>query len=174
MSGYIDNNKNPVFFVNILHNILKYNKQIHFIWFYSHQTNHGIGYYAELYAKYLELEHHISWVHVEQKDYFEMFAGIDAFVLTSHRESFSLVALEALYLRKPVITYQNIGGTTEILENHTDLLCKNYTVQDFVDKMLYVMDNYEHITTYQHHLERFTRDNLLVQWDTLTNDFLSK
>lgn len=69
-------------------------------------------------VKELELEDRVqflSWVH-DKKEFFD---SIDIFCLTSKRETFGLVLLEAMKFCKPIIS-TNVDGPREILRNEVD------------------------------------------------------
>jgi glycosyltransferase involved in cell wall biosynthesis len=60
------------------------------------------------------LENEIIWLGDVGEDYFNYLNCADGFVLTSVKESFSMVTVEALLLGLPIVT-QNCGGVIEIL-----------------------------------------------------------
>jgi L-malate glycosyltransferase len=64
----------------------------------------------------LGLEGKIIWLENKGADYYKYFTCADGFVLTSLKESFSLVTVEALLLGLPVVA-QDCGGVREILAN---------------------------------------------------------
>lgn len=172
MSGSINNNKNPLFYVQIVSEILKQRQDVHFVWFSNQITDYGISLYAKKYAESLGVAESISWVYADYSNYYELLLGIDALVLTSRRESFSLAVLEALLLKKPSITYRGVGGTTEIVGIDNVLVVDDYTINSFVKIMLYVMDNYQNIKI-NDDLVRFSKEKAVQIWDNIIAKFIN-
>lgn len=73
----------------------------------------------------------LSWV----KDKKEFFDSIDIFCLTSKRETFGLVLLEAMKFCKPIIS-TNADGPKEILRNEVDGLMVNLDPIESVDERI--------------------------------------
>ena len=53
-----------------------------------------------------------------QKRVCDFLNACDAFILPSNSESFGLVIIEAMYLKKPVLVFKDSGGPLEIIENN--------------------------------------------------------
>jgi glycosyltransferase involved in cell wall biosynthesis len=115
MSGTLDKNKNPFLFVEIASIIIKSKPDTTFLWIGGTINSH-----FEKACKELADEHHVSnniiWAGDVAEKYHEYFNCADGFVLTSEKESFSMVTVEALLYGLPVVT-QNCGGVIEILKN---------------------------------------------------------
>ena len=114
MSGSMDENKNPYLFVDAAYEVLKTCPNTMFMWIGATEN--------ELLKKCKEkvtefgLETKTIWLENKSSDYYNYFNCADGFVLTSLRESFSIVTVEALLLELPVVA-QDCGGVREILEN---------------------------------------------------------
>lgn len=114
MCGTLDENKNPFLFIAIAAEICKTSPDTRFMWIGSApQPAYASACIAR--AKQLGVSHRITWMLDAGEDYYNYFNCADGFVLTSRKESFSLVTAEALLLELPVVA-QNCGGVTEVLE----------------------------------------------------------
>ena len=60
MSGSTDYKKNPVRFVEIARELNVQYPDTHFIWL-GNNPNSGLDTYAKKYAKYLKIDHKITW-----------------------------------------------------------------------------------------------------------------
>lgn len=114
MSGSFDENKNPHLFVDIAFEVLKIWPNALFMWIGT--TENELLKDCKKRVSELNLEGKIIWMENKGADYYKYFNCADGFVLTSLKESFSLVTLEALLLELPVVT-QNCGGVKEILRD---------------------------------------------------------
>ena len=66
---------------------------------------------------------------------------IDIFIFSSEGEAFSLVILEAMANRKPIVAF-NVDGVNEaIVNNKTGFLVNNMDVQQFAYKIKYLIKN---------------------------------
>ena len=136
MSGTRDHNKNPAGFVRIANELLKQEPNAHFLWIGG--TDTGDSLYAKGLARQLHLEDKISWVPERTEDYFDYLNLADGFVLTSIRESLSLVTLEAAALGKPFVSF-NSGGPKEIFSNGMGAVVDSWNPEDMINAMLQVM-----------------------------------
>ncbi|PSF36751.1 hypothetical protein C7H19_12335 [Aphanothece hegewaldii CCALA 016] len=140
MSGSTDYNKNPVRFVEIAHHLNTLYPDTRFIWLGNNSLS-GLDTYAKQYAKFLKISDKIIWTGVLTGDkYYNYLQIADAFVLTSSKESFSLVTIEALYMGKPVVSY-DCGGTREIISKGMGHIVESGHISDIVEKMIQVMSN---------------------------------
>jgi|GEM_PF-2685611 len=114
MSGSMDENKNPHLFIDIAFEVLKSYPDTMFMWIGG--TENALLEDCKRRVKELDLEGKIIWLGNIGADYYNYFNCADGFVLTSLKESFSLVVVEALLLELPVVV-QDCGGVREILEN---------------------------------------------------------
>ncbi len=68
-------------------------------------------------------------------------ADMDVLLLTSHREVFPMVLLEAMAVGTPIISV-NTGGISEAIDdNETGFLISNYSVQAFIEKIMEMRAN---------------------------------
>ena len=75
------------------------------------------------------------------EEYQNYFNCADGFILTSKKESFSLVTVEALLLGLPVVTH-DCGGVREILKEDIGVIVKEKNnVTQFAEAMVHFMDN---------------------------------
>lgn len=148
MSGSTDYNKNPVRFVEIAKELTVQYPDTHFIWL-GNNHNSALDTYVKRYAEYLKINNKITWVGVlNGRDYYNYLQVIDGFILTSSKESFSIVTMEALYLGKPVISF-DCGGTREIIQDGMGHIVKSGNLSDMVEAMTTVMsqpENYQFTT----------------------------
>lgn len=117
MSGTLDANKNPLRFVELARMAVKRDKRLRFVWIGD--GDGGYVRYAKRLAEGYRLEPVLRWQSaLSGEDYYAAMSAANCMVLTSDHESLSLVAIEALALGFPVITFAN-GGTTEIITKNT-------------------------------------------------------
>jgi L-malate glycosyltransferase len=136
MSGTRDHNKNPAGFVRIASELLKQEPNTHFLWIGG--TDTGDSLYAQALAKKLKIDEKVSWVSERIEDYFDYLNVADGFVLTSFRESLSMVTLEAAALGKPFVSF-NSGGPKEIFRAGMGVVVDSWNVRDLISAMLQVM-----------------------------------
>jgi len=136
MSGTRDPNKNPAAFVRIADELLKREPHAYFLWLRGAETGYSL--YARALAKTFGIDDKIFWVPEETENYFDYLDLADAFVLTSFKESFSLVTLEAAALGKPFVSF-NSGGPKEIFRDGMGAVVDSWNLQDMVAAMLQVM-----------------------------------
>ena len=115
MSGSLDENKNPFLFIEIAKVILQQKKNAMFLWL-GGTANQRFQEECEDKTNVNSLAGKLIWAGDVAEDYMSYFNCADGFVLTSIKESFSLVTVEALLLGLPVVT-QNCGGVVEILRD---------------------------------------------------------
>ena len=115
MSGSLDENKNPFLFIEIAKVIIQQKKNAMFLWL-GGTANQRFQEECEGKTNVNLLAGKIIWAGDAAEDYMSYFNCADGFVLTSIKESFSLVTVEALLLGLPVVT-QNCGGVVEILRD---------------------------------------------------------
>jgi len=113
MSGSLDENKNPFLFIEIAKEILSRKPNTRFLWI-GGTTDKKFEKECLDRTKSNSLDKNIIWLGDVDEDYYNYFNCADGFVLTSVKESFSMVTVEALLLGLPIVT-QNCGGVTEIL-----------------------------------------------------------
>ncbi len=115
MSGSLDENKNPFLFIEIAKELLKKKNNVKFLWI-GGTANKSFEKQCINETDSALLKEKIIWLGDVADEYYRYFSSADGFVLTSNKESFSLVTVEALLLGLPIVT-QNCGGVLEILKN---------------------------------------------------------
>lgn len=139
MSGTMDVNKNPSVFVDLASHILKKRNNAYFIWLIAGSEDNGYVSYCKNKALQYGIANKIIWVSDLGHEYYDYFDAGNGFVLTSTRESFSMVTVEALYLGKPVVSF-DCGGINEILNDKTGVIVNKSNVEGIVDAMIQIMD----------------------------------
>lgn len=115
MAGSVDSNKNPVLFTELAHELSQRGHQVHFLWLVGGEER-GYQRYVEGVAESLNLAGKVTFVRPPTGDYYEYLNSSDGLVVTSTRESFSMVTVEAAYLGKIVVAF-NCGGVKEIVRD---------------------------------------------------------
>jgi len=143
--GRIDRLKNQEILINCAEKLVKTNKNIHFI-FVGEETDSitGRGYRNELLSRIKEkkLEDYFSVFNFSQEieKYFNI---LDIFVLTTPKESFGLVLLEAMSMGKPVLG-TNSGGPPEIIsDGESGFLYNPYDYSELSDKLRILIETEE-------------------------------
>jgi glycosyltransferase involved in cell wall biosynthesis len=139
MSGTMDTNKNPSVFVDIASDILKSNLDVSFMWLKGRNDSNGYIEYCKKKSVTLGIANKIIWIPKLIDEYYDYFNACDGFVLTSVKESFSMVAAEALYLGKPVVSY-DCGGINEILSEQTGIIVPGYNTEVLIEAMMMIMN----------------------------------
>jgi glycosyltransferase involved in cell wall biosynthesis len=140
MSGSADSNKNPVRFVEIAHQLLERNYDCHFLWL-GNNPHSGLSVFAKKYANFLNIDNKITWTGIlKDGTYYDYLNLADGLVLTSSRESFSIVSLEALYFKKPIVSF-NCGGIREIINDKLGYVIDSWNTIDLVEVMMKIMIN---------------------------------
>jgi glycosyltransferase involved in cell wall biosynthesis len=139
MSGITDVNKNPIRFIELAKIILSQHSNSYFVWLGSNSKLAMIT-YLKKYCEKLGISDKIRWVdNLEKEQYYEYFSTVDGFILTSNKESFSLVLLEAMYLQKLVISL-DCGGPSEIINHQTDTIIHSWNNEDIAKIMIKYMN----------------------------------
>lgn len=137
MSGDLTINKNPKAFIEIAKIIIKKYNFIRFVWLGVGEKN---AYYIYLQKLLLSegLEKLVLFVDKQDTDYYEYLNIIDAFVLTSSYESFSLVAKEASCFKIPVVSFP-CGGVEEAVPQNNLYLTEGFSNNEIIAQMEYVI-----------------------------------
>ena len=134
MCGTLDDNKNPELFIDIASELLKKQPNTVFLWIGGTADKQ---YASQCQTKALQknISNKIIWIDSTGDEYQNYFSCADGFVLTSKKESFSIVTLEALLFGLPVVTH-DCGGVKEILkEDIGTIVSDKNNVNQFVDAM---------------------------------------
>ncbi len=139
MCGTLDRNKNPFLFIEIAFEIIKNNPDTLFMWI-GNVPNDSFKYQCLQKARNIGISKKIIWMTCDSENYYNYFQCADGFVLTSEKESFSLVTIEALLLELPVVA-QNCLGVNEILENDFgQIIQEKNNAKKMAEKMIGYMD----------------------------------
>lgn len=136
MSGTLDPNKNPLRFVSIASAMLRDGLDVHFVWLGGNES--GYSRFVKEQARQLGIAEKISFPGARREDYYDYLNASDAVVVTSHSESFSLVAVEAAYLGKPIVSFNN-GGIKEIVRSGMGVVVDSWNNSDLIKAMVGVM-----------------------------------
>ncbi len=144
MCGTLDDNKNPELFIDIACELVKRNLNAVFLWI-GGTTDAELLHICQSIAFEKNIEDNIIWIDSVGEEYQNYFNCADGFVLTSKKESFSIVTVEALLLGLPVVTH-DCGGVKEILREDIGTIVKEKNnVSQFVEAMsLYMNDLNSH------------------------------
>ncbi|MFZ5630134.1 MAG: glycosyltransferase family 4 protein [Spirochaetota bacterium] len=130
-AGTDDVNKNIRLFIDTAGFLHKAGVNCHFVWLGIGMDNLRTA-WLENYANTLGLQGRLRLLPriTNPAEYTEHLSLADAVMITSFRESFSLVALEALALGKPILTFKN-GGHMEYMTRTNGVVVENYDYQAF-------------------------------------------
>lgn len=136
MAGTLDPNKNPARFVEIAGQMLRSGLDVHFIWLGAGET--GYSFYIKKRAQDSETKGKVSFLNAGTEDYYDWINAADGLVVTSLKESFSLVSVEAAYLGKPVVSF-DCGGVKEIVREGMGSVIDSWNNADLISAMVAVM-----------------------------------
>lgn len=137
MAGTLDPNKNPSRFVSIALEMLGQGHDVHFIWLGDFDS--AYAQYVKQVARESRFSEKITFAGARTHDYYDWLNATNAAVITSFKESFSLVAVEAAYLGKPVVSFDS-GGTREIVREGMGVVIDSWNDADLIQAMLRVMN----------------------------------
>jgi glycosyltransferase involved in cell wall biosynthesis len=174
MSGTTDTNKNPIRFIELAKIIIEQYPNVYFIWLGS-DSKSAMNTYLTQYSNELGISKKIRWVDsLKQKEYYQYFTTVDSLILTSSRESFSIVTLEAMYLGKPVISL-DCGGPSEIIIKDTGQIIDSWDNGTIAKAMIEVMSrktDYNCITAKQQS-SIFSITNQAKNWNKILLKYFS-
>jgi glycosyltransferase involved in cell wall biosynthesis len=136
MSGTLDPNKNPVRFAEVAAEMLGAGHDARFLWVGGGGSGYAL--YAAERARALGVADRLTWAGERRADYYDYLNAADGLVLTSYRESLSLVSVEAARLSKPVVSFDN-GGVREVVGPGTGVVVESWNNSDLIAAMLRVM-----------------------------------
>jgi len=171
MSGTRDPNKNPAGFVRIADELLKQEPHTYFLWIRGADTGYSL--YARALAETLGIDNRIFWVPEETEHYFDYLDVADGFVLTSFKESLSIVTLEAAALGKPFVSF-NSGGPKEIFREGMGAVVDSWNVQDMVTAMSQVMrgDIYVNPDISRARASEFDISVIVKEWEHIISKYM--
>jgi len=136
MSGTLDPNKNPLRFIELAGQMLENNLDVHFVWLGGGDTGYGV--YVREKAQELDLDKKVTFLGARAADYHDWLNAADGLALTSSRDSFPLVGLEAAYIGKPIVSF-NSGGVKEMVSEGMGVVVDSFNNADLVRAMAAVM-----------------------------------
>jgi glycosyltransferase involved in cell wall biosynthesis len=137
MAGTLDPNKNPARFVSIALELLRDGHDVHFIWLGG--SDSGYTLYVKQITQESGFAGKISFLGARSDDYYDWLNVANAVVITSFKESFSLVAIEAAHLGKPVVAFDN-GGIREIMREGMGVVIDSWNDADLIQAMVRLMN----------------------------------
>lgn len=120
-------------------------------------------------AAELEVEQQV-WMPGHVADPLPYLAGLEVLVQASPRETFSLVAMEAMSLQVPVVAYLRDGIPEVVEDGETGWLCSELDPQKLSTRIAYYLEN-ETLRQEHGHKGR-QRVQALFSWDTILPQWL--
>jgi glycosyltransferase involved in cell wall biosynthesis len=136
MAGTLDPNKNPLRFIEIARQMLKADLNVHFIWIGGGETGYGL--YVKQKAREAGLAAKVSFLGEKTEDYYDWLNAANGLVVTSFKESFSIVSVEAAHLGKPIVSF-DCGGVKEIVRDGMGAVIDSWNNADLIQTMVAVM-----------------------------------
>lgn len=137
MSGTLDPNKNPLRFIEIADQMLENNLDVHFVWLGGGDSGYSV--YVREKARELDLHQKVTFLGTRAADYYDWLNAADGLVLTSARDSFPLVCLEAAHIGKPIVSF-NSGGVKEMVREGMGVVVDSWDNANLVGAMAAVMN----------------------------------
>lgn len=172
MSGSCTYNKNPNLFVETAKLLLEKGLKVYFVWIGADKNN---GYFEYIIGKtkFYNIESNVQFMNkISQEDYFSIIDCCDLFFLTSFKESFSLVTLEALYFGKPVLSL-NSGGPSEIINNdNIGVILKSYNPEDIAPYFIEIVEGRKKFNKFdaRKRAEEFSIECSFEKWFEVINN----
>lgn len=136
MAGGLEPNKNPARFVEIAGEMLRQRLDVHFIWIGGGENGYGV--YVKNKTRELGIAGKVSFLGPRRGDYYEWLNAADGLVITSFKESFSLVAVEAAHFGKPIVSF-DCGGVKEIIRDGMGVVIDSWNNADLTGAMAALM-----------------------------------
>ena len=112
------------------------------------------------YSRKFNLKEKVEWLGLLSREgSLKEYQNCDAFILTSHHETFGVVLAEAIACGKPIIS-TNCGGPEDIINKNNGLLVDKQNIEQISEAIIYMMDNikrYDPIKIRNDFLKRFSR-----------------
>jgi len=117
----------------------KFGNKVHFIWLGGYVYQHERPHYEHDIEKagLKEVFHHIDHC-ANPFDYMNTF---DVYVMPSKEDPFPLANLEAASLQKPVVCFEDGGGTPELVENDAGFVVPYLDVEEMANKIIELLEN---------------------------------
>jgi glycosyltransferase involved in cell wall biosynthesis len=151
--------------INLLNSIKKVSNIKSDVSFRIGGSGEKIKEYQE-YSRKFNLEENVEWLgHLSKEDSLKEYQNCDAFILTSHQETFGVVFVEAAACGKPVISTR-CGGPEDIVNENNGLLVKKNDTEQISKAIIYMMktiSKYDPIKIRNDCLKRFSRKVVIDQ-----------
>ncbi len=172
MCGTLDENKNPFLFLEIANIAVKQNTHLKFMWIGGTSNSEFIDLLKNKTIE-LGLENTVFWAGEVNEKYYSYFNCADGLLLTSRKESFSLVTLEALLLGIPVVA-NDCGGVSELLRSDAGFI-ENSAKKLAKAVLDCSQDNYQPNTTLlRQRAEEFDIKKWSTLWLNMITNFINK
>lgn len=165
MAGTLDANKNPLYLFNLAQYLKKKNDlRFKLLWIGGSDKNGMFAYLKEA-IQMMDLTNFINFKSHQKDGYYKTLSGADLFLLTSYKDSFPLVMLEAASLGIPIIGWRS-GGITEFVTNEEiGRILPNRNLEEL----------YNLLSGFAEGKVKFNRKRILQRSrDFLLNDFVEK
>ena len=93
------------------------------------------------YSRKLNLDDKVEWLgKISREESLKEYQNCDAFILTSHHETFGVVLTEAIACGKPVIATR-CGGPEDIVSKNNGLLVEKHNTEQISKAIIYMIKN---------------------------------
>ena len=137
MSGTMDPNKNPARFVSVAIELLRRGCDVHFIWLGGFDSGYSL--YVKEMVRTSGFAEKITFLGYLTDDCYDWLNVADGVILTSFKDCFPLVMLEAAWLGKPIVSF-NSGGVKEFVREGMGVVVNSWNDGDLINAMLKVMN----------------------------------
>ena len=137
MSGTMDPNKNPARFVSVGIELLRRGHDVHFIWLGG--LDSGYSLYVKEMVRNSGCADRITFLGHLTDDCYDWLNVAQGVILTSFKDCFPLVMIEAAYLGKPIVSF-NSGGVKEFVRDGVGVVVDSWNDCDLINAMLKVMN----------------------------------
>jgi glycosyltransferase involved in cell wall biosynthesis len=136
MAGWRAPNKKPARVAELARHHTRQGFDARLLWIGG--AENGYSQFVRGKAEALGVADRVTWLGARTADYYHCLNAADGLVLTSSRESFSIVSAEAAYLGKPVVAF-DCGGVREIVAEGMGEIVKSWDPSDLARAMAGVM-----------------------------------
>ena len=168
--GNLDENKNPVLFIEIANAYLKSDPNSAFVWLGGYHSGWLYNYCKKL-TEYYSIADKVFFIEHTRTNYYGIIQGFDGYVSTSRLESFGIVILEALSLGLPIVAYDSTGASEILTDPIFGEITKSTDPEVFVSLMqIEVFKNSENKNAKVEWASRFDISITFESWLKSIND----